>query len=306
MSDDDTTTQILLTVQNIVSGLKSELQQVKSAQLKPEDVRKLVEAHTAPHAEELRQIQSSVTALKVKSQQRLTMDDDLINELQRRIEQTLNVSVPDEVRSLDEIKHAVEETADESAPPLDRQPSFDNSQLVARVANPEPVQVDPPKVKKTRQDLFPETPLKERRLRTPVVSTAIPIVKTPAIQKETRFTAAQRERSKVYEEKRAARRTRLEQQAPEMLAAAEEQQRELLEQAELNDAIFALQNLQDNPPKTKNPVLLSDYKVEVAQAELDLAMIKCKKLRHHEQERILFPLRKRLEAATIHANCCHT
>ncbi len=295
MSDDDTTTQILLTVQNIVSGLKSELQQVKSAQLKPEDVRKLVEAHTAPHAEELRQIQSSVTALKVKSQQRLTMDDDLINELQRRIEQTLNVSAPEEVRSLDEIKHAVEETADDSAPTLTRQPSFDNS-----------APSEPPKVKKTRQDLFPETALKERRLRTPVASTTIPIVKTPAIQKETRFSAAQKERSKVYEDKRAARRARLEQQAPEMLAAAEEQQRELLEKAELDDAEFALQNLQENPPKTKNPVLLADYKLQVAQAEIDLATLKCKKLKHHEQERILFPLRKRLEAATIHANCCHT
>jgi hypothetical protein len=91
-----------------------------------------------------------------------------------------------------------------------------------------------------------------------------------------------------------------------MLAAAEEQQRELLEKAELDDAEFALQNLQENPPKTKNPVLLADYKLQVAQAEIDLATLKCKKLKHHEQERILFPLRKRLEAATIHANCCHT
>jgi leucyl aminopeptidase len=130
-------------------------------------------------------------------------------------------------------------------------------------------------------------------------------VKIPAVQKETRFSEAQKERSKVHEDKRAARRARLEQQAPEMLAAAEEQQRELREKAELDDAEYALQDLQENPPKIKNPVLLADYKVQVAQAELDLAAIKCKKLKHHEQEQILFPLRKRLEAATIHANCCH-
>lgn len=108
-TDDDTTAEIVSTIESIVLSMKKDTDGIRSdlaatadnvAKLRnlilpPEEISKLIEAHLTPLKEENKDIKQNIASLKSKSQMRMTMDPEFIAELKQIAEEQARQAVAD-------------------------------------------------------------------------------------------------------------------------------------------------------------------------------------------------------------------
>lgn len=246
-TEEDATTEILRTLHSIVSGFKTELQQVRSAQLRPEDVSIIVEAHNTKSTEEVKQLQSAVAHLKVKSQQRISMDPEFMAEVKRMIS-----DAPREKRAA-----IAENAASDHLSAAQR--AEVQAELQAYISQLEP--------QKAKHKLAPPQPVREMRY----------VVKLPPVPRSTRFAQHQKMLSEQRERKRQEL---LVQRKSEMDAVAsradeiEQQHQAILDHEEaVRVAQEHLKAVQTNVPRPKNQRNMAKYTADVEQARHDLLQV---------------------------------
>ncbi len=96
-TEDETTAEIITTLEAIIVGtkkdneaLRSDIDNLRSIMLQPTDVSKIVEAHTAATVDDINDLKGHVASLKLKSQQRLSMDPAFLDEIKKMTQGLIN------------------------------------------------------------------------------------------------------------------------------------------------------------------------------------------------------------------------
>lgn len=276
MSEEDTTTEILRTLHNIVAGFTSELQQVKSTQLTPEDISVIVEAHNVNQIDEMKQLQASVAQLKVKSQQRLSMDPEFMAEIKRVLSET-----PKEKRS-----EIVESAAEEHVIDIRAEIKAELQEYMVQLEKKKPKFSMPGPPQPLLNPIYTIKPLMRVR--------------------QSRFTQSQEERKKVYLAEIQSRKDRAVLASADTEAALQALKIEIDYANEIKAADEHIKNLEDERKKTKSKAQHVQYDIEIEQAKLKALEIRTRDMPLNKKIRRLESQQRQVELATIRANYYRT
>lgn len=268
MSEEDTTAEILRSLQNIVTVFKTELQHVKANQLSPEDVSTIVESHSSQQTEEVKQLQTAVAHLKVKGQQRISMDTDFMAEVKRVVAE----SVPSQVSDGSNVSAVSKE---ELSKMIEKHVSKHNFRKASEQDEDKPI---------------------------PGSVSTYPV----GIRPKTKFTEQQQIRNKEYSDQCAQRRADIKARAQEINDTTKQYRTKLAHEEKIKNAKEKVEQLCSTHPRIKNPVLKANREVEIEQAKLDALELEYAQSPTKQKKRECESQLLQVQLATTRANCFHT